>query len=110
MKYLGKWVKTNAEVVYDAVPADIKAENADIYVNGDDYYAVIRKVPMLFNSNITRMEDYKVVKLDTDKTITDAVWLSDGKAIELTDGQTFTTTPFPYGSSNFAKVAKFKLK
>ena len=110
LKYLGKWVKTNAEVVYDAVPADIKAENADIYVNGDDYYAVIRKVPMLFNSNITRMEDYKVVKLDTDKTITDAVWLSDGKAIELTDGQTFTTTPFPYGSSNFAKVAKFKLK
>lgn len=110
LKYLGRWVKTNAEIVYDAVPADIQVENADIFVNGEYYYAAIRRVPMGANVNVARPEDNKVIKVHTDKTITDAVWLDDGTAIALEDGQTFKATPFPYGRSGFVRVAKFKLK
>ena len=110
LKYMGRWVKMHERMVYDAVPADITAENADIYVDGDDYYAVIRKVPMCFNANVTRMEDYKIVKLATDKKIVDAVWADDDSPIELMDGQTFKTQPYPYGASYFARVAKFKLQ
>ena len=110
LKYMGRWVKMHERMVYDAVPADITAENADIYVDGDDYYAVIRKVPMCFNANVTRMEDYKIVKLATDKKIVNAVWVDDDSPIELMDGQTFKTQPYPYGTSYFARVAKFKLQ
>ena len=55
-------------------------------------------------------EDNKVIKVYTDKTITEAVWLDDGTAIELEDGQTFKVAPFPYGRSDSVRVAKFKLK
>ena len=110
LKYLGRWIKTNEEIVYDAVPADIMAENADVFVNGGYYYAAIRKVPMGANVNVARPEDNKVIRLNTDKTITDAVWLDDGTAIALEDGQTFKASPFPYGISGSVRVAKFRLK
>ena len=110
LKYIGRWVKTNAEIVYDAIPADIQAENADIFVNGEYYYAAIRKVPMSANVNVVRFEENKAVKLYTDKTITDAVWLDDGTAVDLQDSQSFTIKAFPYGRSMAIRVAKFKLK
>ncbi len=110
LKYIGSWVETNAEIIYDAVPADIQADNADIFVNGEYYYAAIRKVPMASNVNVARPEDNKVIKLNTDKTITDAVWVDNGCAVELTDGQTFKAAPFLYGTSGSVRVAKFKLK
>ena len=110
LKYLGRWIKTNEEVVYNAIPADIQAENADMFVNGEYYYAAIRRVPMGANVNVARPEDNKVIKVHTDKTITEAVWLDDGTAIELEDGQTFKAAPFPYGRSGSVRVAKFKLK
>ena len=110
LKYLGRWVKMNEELVYEAIPTDIQAENADIFVNGEYYYAVIRKVPMASNVNVTRLEDNKVIKLHTDKTITDAIWLDNGEKIELTDGQTFKAKPFSYGTSGSVRVARFKLQ
>ena len=110
LKYIGAWVKANEEIIYDAVPADIQAENADMFVNGEYYYAAIRQVPMASNANVARPEDNKVVKIDTDKTITDAVWLDDGTEVVLEDGQTFKVAPFPYGRSGCVRVAKFKLK
>ena len=110
LKYIGSWIKTNEPIVYEAVPADIQADNADIFVNGEYYYAAIRKVPMSANVNVTRIEDNKVVKLHTDKTITEAVWLNNGQAVELTNGQTFNATPFFYGTSGSVRVARFKLK
>ena len=110
LKYIGTWVQENAEMIYDAVPADIQAENADVFTNGEYYYAAIRKVPMAANVNVTRLEDNKVVKLHTDKTITDAVWLNNGEEIVLQDGQSFKVTPFRYGTSGSVRVAKFKLK
>ncbi len=110
LKYIGTWVKANEEIIYDAVPADIQAENADMFVNGEYYYAAIRQVPMATNANVARPEDNKIVKIDTDKTITDAVWLDDGTEVALDDGQTFVAAPFPYGRSGCVRVAKFKLK
>ena len=110
LKYLGRWVETNKEIVYDAIPADIQAENADMFVNGEYYYAAIRRVPMGANVNVARPEDNKVVKLHTDKVIIEPVWLDDGKEIKLEDGQTFKAEPFPYGRSGYIRVAKFKLK
>lgn len=110
LKYIGTWVKANEEIVYEAVPADIQAENADMFVNGEYYYAAIRQVPMAANANVARPEDNKVVKIDTDKTITDAIWLDDGTEVMLDDGQTFKAAPFPYGRSACVRVAKFKLK
>ena len=110
LKYLGRWVETNKEIVYDAIPADIQAENADMFVNGEYYYAAIRRVPMGANVNVARPEDNKVVKLHTDKVIIEPVWLDDGTEIKLEDGQTFKAEPFPYGRSGYIRVAKFKLK
>ena len=63
MKYIGSWIKINEEMIYNAVPADIQAENADIFVNGEYYYAAIRKVPMSANGNVARLEGNKMVKL-----------------------------------------------
>ena len=110
LKYIGSWVEMHKALVYDAVPADIQAENADMFVNGEYYYATIRKVPMASNVNVTRLEDNKVIKLHTDKTIIDAIWLDNGEKIELTDGQTFKAKPFSYGTSGSVRVAKFKLQ
>ena len=110
LKYIGSWIEMNAEMIYDAVPAEIQADNADIFVNGEYYYAAIRKVPMSSNVNVARPEDNKVIKLHTDKTITDAVWMDNGYAVELTNGQTFKAAPFLYGTSGSVRVAKFKLK
>lgn len=85
-------------------------DNADIFVNGEYYYAAIRKVPMSANVNVARIEDNKIVKLYTDKRIEEAVWLDNGSEVELTDGQTFKAQAFLYGTSGGIRVARFKLK
>lgn len=110
LKYIGLWVQENQEIVYDAVPADITAENADIFVNDEYYYAAIRKVPMAANVNVARPEDNQMIKLHTDKAITNAVWLDDGTEVQLNDNQSFKAKPFPYGKSGVVRVAKFQLK
>ena len=110
LKYIGSWIKINEEIIYNAVPADIQADNADIFVNGEYYYAAIRKVPMSANVNVARIEDNKIVKLYTDKRIEEAVWLDNGSEVELTDGQTFKAQAFLYGTSGGIRVARFKLK
>ena len=110
LKNIGKWIKINEEVVYTATPADVKAENADIFVKDDYYYAIIHKVQMTANVNVTRPEDNKKVKILTNKSIVDATWLDDNSAIDLIDNQSFMAKPFPYGVSLYARVAKFKLK
>jgi alpha-L-fucosidase len=110
LKYIGFWIKNNEEFIYEAVPSEIEADNADIFVKGEYYYAAIRKVPMSANVNVTRLEDNKVVKLHTDKTIKEAVWLDNGSEVELTDGQTFKAQAFLYGTSGSVRIARFKLQ
>jgi alpha-L-fucosidase len=110
LKYIGSWVKENAEIVYDAVPAEIEAENADTFKNGEYYYAAIRRVPMAADANVAREENKRIVKLHTDKTIVEAKWMDNGEVIELTDAQSFEVKPFEYGVSRYIRVAKFKLQ
>lgn len=110
LKYIGAWIKINGEIIYNAVPSEVQADNVDIFVNCEYYYAAIRKVPMSANVNVTRIEDNKVVKLHTDKRIQEAVWLDNGSKVELTDGQTFKAQAFLYGTSGSVRVARFKLK
>lgn len=79
LKYVGRWVKTNEELVYDAIPADIQAENADMFVNGEYYYAATRKVPMGSNVNVARPEDNKVIKIKTERRLqTPFGWMTEG--------------------------------
>ena len=110
LTYIGKWININKEVVYNATPTDIKAENADIFTDNNYYYAIIKNVPMRANANVSRIGDYKIVKLFTEKSITDATWLDNGTPIELIDSTSFTTKPFEYSISLSIRVAKFKLK
>lgn len=107
---VGKWIKVNKKFIYTAVPAHIEAENAEIFRDGDTYYAVIKRVPMALNVNVTRAEDNKRIVIKTDKKITDAVWLDNGKKVKLCSDQAFDAQPFDYGYSYLARVAKFKLK
>ena len=106
---MGKWIKKNKGFIYDSVSADVTAENADVLTDGTYYYAVIKGVPMCANQNVVRAEDNKVVTLNTDKKITNATWLDNGKKVKLTNGQSFAVAPFDYGYSYGARVARFKL-
>jgi len=106
---VGKWIKVNKNFIYEAVPANIDAENADLFRAGDTYYAVIKRVPMALNVNVTRAEDNKRIVIKTEKKITDAVWLDNGKEVKLCSDQSFDAQPFDYGYSYLARVAKFKL-
>ncbi len=106
---MGKWIKKNKGFIYDSVSADVTAENADVLTDGTYYYAVIKSVPMCTNQNVARAEDNKVVTLNTDKKITNATWLDNGKKVKLTNGQSFVVAPFDYGYSYGARVARFKL-
>ncbi|MBQ8726087.1 MAG: alpha-L-fucosidase [Clostridia bacterium] len=110
LKYVGKWISANKEIVYDAIPSTLTADNAVIMEKGDYYYAAIYRVPMFANANVTQANDNKDVKLHTDKSIVDAVWLDNGEPVKLTDGQSFHAEPFAYGRSLHIRVAKFKLK
>lgn len=110
LKYVGKWVAINKDVVYEAVPSNLEAEGAVIMQRGEDYYALIYDVPMYVNANVTDAIAKRNVKIHTDKTITDAVWLDNGKPIDIIDNQTFFVKPFEYGVSLHIRVAKFKLK
>ncbi len=110
LQNIGKWIRANKEFIYDAVPAGIKAENADIMTDGTYYYAIIKDVPMCFNTNVTRMQQSKHVVLDTDAKIKDAVWLDNGEEVNMLPDGTFFAWPFDYGTSLSARVARFRLE
>ncbi len=107
---MGKWIRANKEFIYNAVPADIPAENASILTDGRYYYAMIKQVPMCFNTNVTRMQEAKHVVMDTDKKIENAIWLDNGETVKLLDDGTFFAWPFDYGTSLSTRVARFELK
>ncbi len=110
LRNIGRWIRANKEFIYDAVPAGICAENADIITDGQYYYALIKGVPMCFNTNVTRMQVSKHVVLDTDKKITDAIWLDNSEEVKLLPDGTFFAWPFDYGTSLSTRVARFRLE
>jgi alpha-L-fucosidase len=107
---LGRWLEVNHNIILDAAPSSIQAQNAAIFEKDGYYYAVIKDVPMCTNSNVTRMKETKRVILKTDKKITDAVWFDNNEAVKLDPDGTFFAWPFDYGYSYSARIARFKLK
>ncbi len=107
---IGKWIRANKNFIYDAVPAGISAKNAAIMTDGTYYYAIIKQVPMCFNTNVTRMQEAKHVVMDTEKKIENAIWLDNGEEVKMLEDGTFFAWPFDYGTSLSARVARFELK
>ena len=110
LKCIGKWLRVNKNIILDATPSAIGAENADIFTDGENYYAVIRGVPMCFNTNVTRMQETKSVVLKTDKKIVNAVWLDNDEKVRMSEDGTFFAWPFDYGTSYYLRIAKFQLE
>ncbi len=107
---MGKWIRANQSFIYEAVPAEIPAESAAILTDGTYYYAIIKQVPMCFNTKVTRMQEAKHVVMDTDRKIVDAIWLDNGEAVKMLEDGTFFAWPFDYGTSLSARVARFRLQ
>lgn len=110
LKCIGKCLCANKNIILDGTPCDIEAENADIFTDGKYYYAVIKGVPMCFNTNVTRMQETKRVVLKTDKKITNAVWLDNDEGVRMSEDGTFFAWPFDYGCSYGLRIAKFELE
>ena len=104
---LGKWVKVNKGFIYNARPSDIKADGADVMADGENYYAVIKNVEMSADPNVALNGKAKTIELPV--KIKSAKWLDNGEKIEITGGNSFKVTPFEYGRSYFARIAKIKL-
>ncbi len=110
LKHIGKWIHANQDFIYGAVPTDIRAENADIMTDGTYHYAIIRNVPMALDANVTRIGADKLVVLQTDAKIQEAIWLDSGEKISLPDTHSFYVKPFRYGTSLHTRVARLVLK
>ncbi len=109
LRSVGKWVHINRDFIYDAVPASVTAENATVLTDGTYHYALIRDVPMALDPNVTRLETCKHVQLHTSQAITDAIWLDSGEPITLDTPQSFYALPYPYGTSLYIRIARFRL-
>ncbi len=106
---IGKWIKTNKNFIYDSTPTDIESSDADLFTDGNYYYAVVKNVPMRADENVARAETERKVELKTDKKIISAVWLDNGRKVTV-HNNVFVVDQFTYGHSLGARVAKFKLK
>lgn len=104
---LGKWIKVNKGFIYNARPAEIKADGADVVTDGTYYYAVIKNVEMSADPNVALKGKAKTIKLPI--KIKSAKWLDNGEKIEVIKGNSFAVTPFEYGRSYFVRIAKIKL-
>lgn len=110
LKNIGKCLRVNKNILLDGAPCDISAENADIFTDGKYYYAVIKGVPMCYNTNVTKMQQTKRVSLQTDKKIVGAVWFDNNEKVRMLDDGTFFAWPFDYGYSYGLRIAKFRLE
>lgn len=113
-KYLllevGKWIKANKNFIYSAKSSDVTAKNADMLQICSDYYAVSKNVSMSADPNVAINGEENLITIDTDKKITNAIWLDNGEEINLIDNNKFYIKSFAYGTSLFARVAKFNLE
>ena len=107
LKEIGKWINANKNFIYEVKAGEIQAKNAIILEGKDDYYAVMKDVPMSADANVQREESMKQVWIDAD--IVSAEWLDNGEKIVLRD-HSFSISPFLYGRSYSIRVAKLNKK
>ena len=103
---IGKWIGYTGKFLYNATSAKFTADGADVFVDGDDCYVVVKDVPMESNVNVTRMGNGKrTVRVNTNCIISHVEWLDNGKEAER-DGNSIVVAPFDYGTSLGCRVAK----
>ena len=107
---IGMWIRLNKNFIYNVKSANIFADNADVMFDGEYYYAAVKDVFMCANCNVAKFGENKIVTVKTDKRIVDAVWLDNGKRIDLKTKNSFECLPFEYGKSLSVKIARFKLE
>ena len=108
LREIGKWVKNNKGFIYNVKSSDITAENAIVLQDDEGcYYFVTKGVPMMANGNVQREEEKMFVTVDLKGY--KATWLDSGKSIKVNKGK-YYVEPFYYGSSYYARVAKFTPK
>lgn len=105
---IGKWIKINKNFIYNAKPTDIDAKNAFVLKDDERYYAVISSADVGGDENVTLNGTNQEVKILTDKKIKFLKWLDSGKPID-SKNNTFTVSPFDYGTSLGIRVATFKI-
>lgn len=105
---VGKWIRCNKNFIYDVKCASTEAENADVLTDGKYCYAVVKDVVMTANPDVQREGIIKEVLIKSDKPVKSAIWLDSGEEIDVKDNR-FTASPFKYGTSRYARVARFEL-
>lgn len=107
---IAKWIHVNKEFFYHVVPTDITADNAYVLKDDKYYYAIITKVPMSVDRNVTNEVENRVVSLHTNKLMKNPVWLDNEEKIELSGPNSFAVVPFRYGCNYCVRVARFLLE
>lgn len=110
LKSVGKVVRVNRNVLLDARPCGFGAENADLLTDGKYYYAVVKKVPMFTNVNVTAMRETRRFRLKTERKILSAEWMDNGEKAEVTEDGDVIVAPFSYGYSYGIRIAKIILE
>ncbi len=106
---IGKWIKFNKNFIYGAKPVEgVRADGAQILYDGNYYYALIKNVGMTADPNVAINSETGTVVVHTDKKMTNATWLDNGKRIKVKDNS-FKIEPFFYGNSGVVRVLRFKL-
>lgn len=107
LRQVGKWIKVNKGFIYKARPCDIKADGAEVVSDGENYYAIIKDVPMSADPNVQLNSALKKVKINA--RVKSGVWLDNGRNVKIVNGE-FIAEPFHYGRSYSVRVLKFNIK
>lgn len=110
LENIGKWVSANGNFIYRARRSELTSDKAIILEDSEGfYYAVVNDIPNSYCVNLNEYSKTSVISLNTDKTITDAIWL-DTDEIAFAEKNTFIPMPFLYGVNLCLRVMKFRLK
>ena len=115
LELIGRWVKMNAEALYEPRPSGITVENKRddfILVNANKYYLFCDKLPMLSDPNVelVRSEVYEDI-FYFDKNIKSVRWLDNNAALTYEQDNNrvvIHTTPYKYGSHLVVRIARIE--
>lgn len=108
LRKIGLFLTTYQDVVLRYPLSQKKAENAELYQNGNTYYAVIRNVKMVLDQNVTFGDEKRIVRFRDFKG-KEGYWLDNHEPLDWNeDHQGFKVRPFRYGTSLGARIAVFE--